>query len=67
MGLIQQANKIKSQLKKLLQQLDQAKLDQVNQEAFFTLLSLNQINLSEAAKNAIVRQCSCASREGPTS
>ena len=42
-------------------------MGQVNQDAFFTLLSLNNITLSEAAKSAIVKQCSCASREGPTS
>ena len=39
---------------------------QVNQDAFFTLLSLNNIILSDAAKNAIVKQCACASRGGPT-
>jgi hypothetical protein len=54
---VQNGNKIKSKLKKLLVQLDQTKLGFVSIEAFFQMLELHEINLRNDDRLKLKKLC----------
>ena len=61
---VQESNKKKQKIRKLLLKLDQQKLGCIPNEAFFQILELNQICLNQSEKNSLVKVCQGQSTGG---